>query len=260
MNTSQANTKSDTPYRGLTALFSAFALVALPAAAPGALGDCACECQIEVERGEELTITQNRTADCVCVYGTLNIAPGITLTLHGANGNGASTIRGTVNLQYDPVSEAAATLAFIDNDHELKGNGDIVGADHACKITLGSNNLDLISQIKIAGALRITEAGTPSSTSFTNGAKGVVDADSTGTLEIVTIDSLAAGSGQWRVTGSGMLRFSVAATGESGAFTVSAGTLDVRESVCTTGDLSFTGGTIDVASGKSFKAGCASCP
>ena len=196
-------------------------------------------------------------ADTIDVQGTLNIQDGKTLTLDNNNDNVAATpdgsvVAGTLNLQY---TSSASELAFITSDHTLTGAGSIVGANHATLITLGSNSLDLESQITIAGALQITESGTPTTTSFKNGSGGCVDADTSGTLEIVTVDSIAAGSGEWKVTASGAnLKFSVAATGESGAFTVSAGTLDIDQNVTTTGDLTFTGGTIDVASGKTYQA------
>lgn len=53
----------------------------------------------------------------------------------------------------------------------------------------------------------------------------------------------------------GALTFSSAFTDMTCDFVVSAGTLNINANVCTEGDLTFTGGTINVAPGKTFSTG-----
>jgi hypothetical protein len=192
-------------------------------------------------------------ADTIEVYGTLNIEPGMKLTLDGSTSS-TSYICGEVYLE---ESGTCGNLAFTTNDHELLGNGSIIGADHCCQITLDTNSQALTNNgVTICGALEITESGTPTNTRFIN--HGVVSADlASGMLEL-DVDHLDTGtycaSGDWDVSASSaILRFTVGSTYLCGKFSVSNGTLDIDANVWTDGDLSFTGGGIAVASGMSFK-------
>jgi hypothetical protein len=209
--------------------------------------------------GQTCYVTTNTTWDTANIQGTLNIQPGYTLTLqndnnnlgHGA-GNDHSVVDGTVNLQ---ASGTYGVLAFEENDHELAGSGSIIGADDNCQIMLGNDYLDLTSSITIRGALAIVESGSQTDTSFIN--NGTVSANlASGTLELAVdyLDDGTCSTGNWTVSASSaVLQFGVGSTLLSGNFSISNGTLDIDADVWTEGDMSFTGGTIDVADGASFK-------
>jgi hypothetical protein len=200
-------------------------------------------------------------ADTIGVYGTLNIEPGMKLTLDGSTSS-RSCICGTVYLEKNAATPptAVGNLAFTTNGHELIGNGSIIGADHSCQITLDTNSQVLRSNgVTISGALEITEdtsGGDPTNTRFIN--DGTVSANlASGMLEL-DVDHLDTGtycaSGDWDVSASSAtLRFTVGSMYLCGKFSVSNGTLDIDDDVWTDGDLSFTSGTIDVANGVSFK-------
>jgi hypothetical protein len=195
-------------------------------------------------------------ADTIEVYGTLNIQSDCTLTLDNTSSSG-SVIDGTVNLEWTTGSPATyGTLAFTTNDHTLSYSssaGSIIGAGSECLITLGSDNLDLTSNVTISGALAITESGTRTSTSFIN--DGLVSADlANGTLELAVdaLDDGTCSTGDWEVCASGAtLQFSVGSVKLSGDFYVSDGTLDLDANVSTEGRPRFSGGTID-ATGVTF--------
>ena len=230
-------------------------VLAALAATLGALGwmpSAPAPCWLKVASGQTVTLKEDVTHCYMDVAGTLNIDPGVTLTLDG-NGGATSTINGTVNLKADDGPPDFATLALVDNDHTLTGSGSIVGANSGCEIGLGSNNLDLDSQITISGALRITDAGGATSTSFSNNGKVHANVASQ-TIELA-VDSLGAPIGDWEVSAANaVLKFSVGSVWMFGNFTVSAGTLDVDATVDTWANLTFTGGKIDVAANRMFRA------
>jgi hypothetical protein len=192
----------------------------------------------------------------------VNIQPNMKLTLGGAT-NVTSCIcdGGVINLQAS--GGQYGNLAFTTNDHNLIGDGSIIGANHGCQITLNADNQVLMNNITISGALEITESGAPSGTQFIN--SGMVRANQTSDTLELDVDSLDNGIhctiGDWEVNGtSSVLLFSIGSTYLCGDFTVSDGTLDLDATVSTCGTLSFTGGAIDTAGG-SFATGqtCSEC-
>lgn len=212
-------------------------------------------------------VYEDETYDCMYVSGIL-IIDGATLTLTGP---GSSTVTGTVVL-----TDRYSNLRFTTNPHRVDGSGVIVGADDDAQINVTSG-VTLTSSVTVCGHLKITGAG-----SFTN--EGLVHANTNGTLSLeisgTLEDTNASHVTRWQVSASGgVLHFDAAigsATGLDGRFVVSAGTLNFNAAVTSKGRLelsggtvqvdadvtlgdqadeefmSFTGGTIDVAPGKTF--------
>lgn len=252
MNICKTNSNDDRPHRSRDCLCAALATLGLLVCTPRVVADCACD--INVPQGTLVTIVGDLTANCMKVDGTLLIASG-TVTLTG-NGCATSKIDGTVILQRT-APLIFGSLAFTTNDHVLKGDGAIVGQDNVTRIQV-SGGLTLTSDITIAGALQIhAGAGTFKNTGLVQADDGTANSDT-----LVLASGTYTGSGEWKAASAdAFLRFgfAVTATKLTGDFTVSRGTLDIDADVCTTGNLTFTGGKIDVAAGKSFKAG-GSCP
>jgi phage baseplate assembly protein gpV len=202
------------------------------------------------------------TVDTINVQGLLNIGPCCTLTLENDNdnlgggaGNDHSQIDGEVYLKSNGA--CCAALVFMGNDHVLGTNapGSIIGTDSCCEIVLDSDNLDLISNITIRGALTITQSGGRSNTGFEN--DGEVHADTAGMLKIAE-NLIGDSSGLWCVSNSNAtLKIDAPSAGaHSGNVCVSAGTLHICDTFTTTGCLNFTGGMIVVDIGETFSATC----
>lgn len=149
--------------------------------------------------------------------------------------------------------QASATIRISAETHTINGSGSILGRLDSVAIQL-SSGAALTNQTTIGGSLKIEPVAGATGTCFSNSTGGVV-ATAGGTL-LVNSHVLGSGSGEWRVTGSGAtLEFDCGSTSLSGNFTVSAGTLKIDASVCTSGNLTFSGGKIQVAAGKSFQTG-----
>ena len=209
----------------------------------------AAEC-LEVKSGENVEIAEDRTVECVTIAatGSLTIKTSITLTIAGTAGHSASTVDGTLVLE-----GADSTLKITQSDHTLNGQGELIAKSNTARVQI-TGNLVLTSEITIEGALQI-RAG---SGTFSN--SGLVHANRNATPWMLTLYSgTFDGAGEYRVStnSSAVLGFraGVTATGLTGQFTVSNGTLDIDEDVTTTGDLVQTGGMIDVAPNKTFTAG-----
>ena len=176
-----------------------------------------------------------------------------------ANG-GSSTVNGTVSLE-----NCASAIVIEASDHTLTGTGTIVGKsnpgglDNAARIVL-SDSVALTSEILVVGALQI-RANT--GTFVNNGLVEANDASVTGSRDTLTLYSgTFAGTGEYTVNTSGAnldFGLGVAAVDLETDFTVGAGTLNFAETVRTSGDLTFTSGTITVNADKSFTAG-GCCP
>lgn len=240
MNATQAMNLRNASFRRHSSLPALLGAVGLMLSAPSS-APCFAQC---VTVSGTLTISGTVTMKCV------NVTPGATLIITNTgtlrlSGNATSTIDGEIRL--------SGTLA-IRNNHTLTGSGVIDGQLADARITVISGKT-VTNKMLIAGQLKIAAGGA----TFTNHSDGIVQADVNGTLEVV--DGTIEGAGAWKVSTdpNAVLKFSVAVTNLSGAFTVKSGTLNIDADVCTTGDLTFDGGTIDVAAGKSFKAG-GSCP
>ena len=279
MNASKANSKIDATSRRTTLLAAALAVLLLLSAAPVAVADDCCDPVLILWFGETCFLESDCEARYVIIFPGARLYTGshtLTITeagglyifgssdgygpgkllLDGAGtalltGGGTSTIDGLLKLKV-----SGATLEIASNDHALTGDGKIIGQDNAAQIEIDSG-LTLTSELSIEGALEIHA----SSGTFIN--EGLVNADGTFSDKIVTLFSgMFSGDGQWKASGSGAtlhFRAFITVNPLAGDFAVSAGTLDIDESVCTTGNLTFTGGTIAVNAGKSFTAG-GSCP
>jgi hypothetical protein len=222
-----------------------------------------CDCEIEVGPNDTLTIDTDRSTDCVCVHrgGTLNIAPGVTLTVSGAGGNTTSTIDGTINLQ-----GSESELAFTENHHELTGSGQIVGEHNDAEITTAG--VTLTSAITIEGALTMQAASTRSQLAgadFVN--NGLVEANRANeTLTIYNGTVQGSCDGEFKVATSNAALWFRSAVGDIDetnmgcTFTQSAGTFDIDINIDTRGPCSgtfdVTHGSLDCCQGEDPCPGC----
>ena len=217
------------------------------------------ECDGVVTTGAyTLTITASNglTIDAVsgdCTDpGLLNVDGAGTVDLTG--GGTSQTIDGTLQL-----SVSGSTLSITTNGCTIDGSGKIEGRNNAARIEIAAEDnpgISLISSIDIVGALEIAGLSAEGKTTGTFTNSGIVDADgASDDKRIIVVSGTIDGGGTWRVSASDAeIQFDVAATGLTGIFDIDAGTLDINENVTTTGDLDFTGGTIDVAPTKAFQA------
>jgi hypothetical protein len=197
-----------------------------------------------------LTIYGTLTTDCVNVASTGRIViSGGTLILDGSAGGNTSTIDGRIELQ-----TSGSTLRIASNSHTLAGSGYIQGQCNSACIAIGSG-LTLTNQTTICGHLQIAPAQGASSTALVNDTGGLVRADGAGTLDIHP--HTVSGAGDWQVStsGSAVLQFTTGSQNLTGRFDVDNGTLNILDTVCTSGVLDFQGGEIDVDGNVSFSAG-----
>lgn len=210
----------------------------------------AAQC-LEVKAGPCEPISADRTVDClkIDVDGCLKIAANVTLTISGNTPHDRSTVDGTIILD-----GAAATLKIIQADHTLSGQGELIGKSNTARIQV-TGNLTLTSSITIDGSLEI-RAG---SGEFVNNGLVLANHATANDDHLVVYSGTFKGSGAYQVDTSGAtLRFDTGITVDTGFacdFNVVGGTLDIEQDVQTSGDLSFSGGTIRVAAGKSFISG-----
>ena len=247
------NARRNNPYHNVNArrrnaLLSAALLGALGpvlcAGVAGALSDPDDDCYT-VSGTWIITGTVSKKCVDVTSTGTIIITSTGTLILTGG-AKSTSTIDGTIEL--------TGTLKITQNNHTLSGQGQIEGQANSARIQV-TDNLTLTSSITVRGALEI-RAG--SGTFQNDGVVKADDATTTGSRDQLTLfTGTFNGCGEYKVDTSGatlQFRSGITATGLAADFTVSNGALDVDENVTTTGDLSFTGGAISVASGKTFQA------
>jgi len=202
------------------------------------------------------SVNVNAVADTIDVQSgaVLDISSAVTLSLDNDNGPSSnSVVDGDVLL-----SNASAILEFKDASHSINnggaGNRRIYGTSNTAQILVSSAiTITLASGGNVAGSLEFRAgSGTLTNNGFVN-ANRANASDDTLSLYSGTFN----GSGTYEVTlASATLHFlsGVTATSMSAAFVLNAaGTLDIDDSVCTTGNLTFSAGTIDVAAGKSAK-------
>ena len=205
-----------------------------------------------IPSGKTCDVDADADAQGLGVSGTLDIASGTTLTLHGVSGDVLVNVQfaGTINLV-----GSDSVLEFLEDGLIVSEGeaGKIVGADDDAQIIL-ADNTTLTNKVIIEGNLQITEAAIDDAT-FVN--EGTVHANASGTLYINTDqmeDSLGLGQPRWKVSrnSSAVLKLeptNATAPTLAANFRVENGTLDIQATVNTTGDLSQTGGTISVADG-----------
>ena len=276
MNAYQANPKNITVYRSHTSWLWALTLATLVGTAPSALADCDCESPWIIDYGETCVLSADCTVERLTISyggrlytgshtltitgdGGLTICFGGKLIVDGAgtvvlNGGGTSPLNGRIELQV-----SGSTLRFEDNSVTLSGIGYVEGQSNGARIEIAAENspgISLISSINIVGALEIAGLSADGKTTGTFTNSDIVHADGASGDKRITVESgTIDGSGTWQVSHSDAeIQFDVAATGLSGTFDIDAGTLDINEDVTTTGDLEFSGGTIEVAATKTFQA------
>jgi hypothetical protein len=186
-------------------------------------------------------------ADTIEVYGTLNIAAGAKLTLDGSESS-TSYVSGAGKVY---LLGSGSELSFTSNNHTVSHSGtpgEIIGCHINVKITI---TIVITIEIKITGSMEIQASGG----TFVN--DGIVEANRNGASDnmLTCYSGTFTGSGTYKVSVSGAtLKFvlGITATGLATDFVVPAGTLDIDEDVTTSGDLNFTGGTINVAANKTL--------
>jgi hypothetical protein len=238
---------------------------------------------------ECLTVTSDTTLSSSVTYGnlvvnsgvTLTIATGVVLTLDGTSDtctNYIHQIDGSVVL-----NGSGAIIRFTETSQTVQGDGDIDGLSNTAKIEIGSG-LRLRSKMLIHGAMVIDRAGSSGTATFDNyrdsaAQQGVVRADLTGgssgspyVLELapnLILDDTHSGSNRPRYEAAGgddwsQMKFSREADGNPdpvlvGNFEIDdCGDLLIDQNVKTNGSLTFTQGTLIVASGKCFYYGLVS--
>lgn len=211
-----------------------------------------------VQIGHRVNVTGDEAADTLDVSsaGILDIELGNTLILDNDDDpTNDSLIDGTVNLE-----GAGSRLLFIDTNHTIdftSTKGTIAGASDTARIEIGAGNPTVTNKVNIEGALEIRAgAGT-----FRNGSTGVVNANREATPWKLTIYSgTFDGTGTYEVSTNSsavlLFRAGITANGLTGPFTVSNGTLDIRDDdVKTEGHLTLSGsGKIDVDDTAKFTA------
>ncbi len=220
--------------------------------------------------GDKAIILTGKTADVdtandICgqldIQGTGRVVIKISSKLT-IDGNGTA-LTSMIAVSAKLILETSTSVLEIkDDNHTMSGSGKIIGQDNEAVITdAASEKLTIDTDLTVQGALKITLDMENNGTVRANdGSSGSRD-----TLELGGGETFT-GDGDWQAYRDGtagtrvdaILKFAsgVTATGLTGAFRVSAySILDVDANVCTTGNLLFDGGTIDVAVGKSFKAG-----
>ncbi len=258
MKVRQENRKYDAPLRSHPLLYAALAALALVVGTPRVV---LAECWSITEY---TTLDRDRTVECVEIaYGCKLDLNGYTLTL-GGNGGGTSTIHGTLVL-----SGPNSHLRIKSNDHTMTGSGYLVGEHNWAVIDdhpAFPGDLIIASGFTVAGAMQID-------LDLVNNGRVLADDGTTDTGSRNTLllsSGTITGSGVWEVDKSigaytAFLEFGsgvTSATGLTGDFVVSDGTLYIDDVVSTSGGLCFTGGKIDVQANDSFTAtgAPASCP
>lgn len=223
-----------------------FAIAAAPARACG------------VSVSGTLTLTgATFTTDCIAVQaaGRIYIGSGATLVLTGRAGC-TSTIDGKVILQ-----TASSALEIKTCDHLFTGSGEIVGRSNSATIRQAAGQtrqLTIDRKLTVRGALKFKID------LVNNGLVWADDGIAAGSRDTIELYSgTFTGSGEWRVrryNGTHIATLKIAsgavATALAGPIAVGGSALlDIDEDLTTSGDLDFTGGTIEVAPGKAFTAG-----
>lgn len=190
---------------------------------------------MEIEEPGGLTIGSDGTLDVSAAGGVLLLT-----------GGGTHIVHGTINL----ADVSTTTLRITTNDITLAGDGVIVGNGNTnSKIEIHTKTFT--NRMTIRGKLTITKDTTAGK--FVN--EGLVHANATDAGSILALleNTYERGEGgEYKVSqANSTLRFgavanpTATATGLQSDFTVEAGTLDANVDVITSGNMYYTGGTID---------------
>lgn len=232
---------------------------------------------------DDLTIgllTMGGSASGTTGANTLTISSASGLTINNGGVLSVDNASGVVVLSGGGTSHTVAGTLYLDNAGStlsitssctIDGAGSIVGKSNTARIDIDASVV-LTSETNIVGAMEIHGLSADTDGTFVNGCNGIVDADGSQSDKTITLyegifdDEACPEDGnvepQWKVTLSGAtlhFRSGITVTCLVGDFTVSAGTLDADETFLTTGDLAFTGGTINVNAGESATFG-GTCP
>jgi hypothetical protein len=205
--------------------------------------------------------------DAACLIldadGQVQITESSTLKIYGGNGN-PSDVYGAIRFLAHGSESGDAVLEF-QNPTVLQGPGLVAAENPAVRGiirgTSGSTTLTiqradeytdpplLTGDIDIAVAL-INEAKVLASTNCTitlttyaKSGSGVWESNGGGALLIVDVG--VSGGGHWVVNG-GEIEIDAACTSLSGPVTMSSGTFDIDANFWTTGEITYSGGTINV--------------
>lgn len=196
-----------------------------------------------VSSGTEYTVTVNissaaaQTLD-VHADARLDITAGNRLEIGSANSQ-TSNVDGVIRL-----TTSSSVLRFM-YDHTMQpktsgSNGLLTGQDNGAVIDDDPSNTRTLTIAKNGTGYFVIQGALKVQLNLINDSR-VAANDGTASSDTLTLDT---GSYSGTEAGSGEYVISDADA-----------TLDVNQDVCTTGNLSFTAGTVDVAPGKSFKAG-----
>ena len=187
----------------------------------------------------------------------VEIIAGGKLTL---NNNGNAELTSTIADDTSLVLTSSTSVVELDNDdHIFSGSGKIIGEHNDAEIReiSGETRQLTLTSFTMSGAMKVD-------LDLVNNGKVIADdgttATSRDTLELFR--GIFTGSGEWhaiRAFGANtailQVRSGVTASAPTGAFKVSADSKAVfNESFTTTGNLTFDGGKIVVAAGKTFTA------
>jgi len=199
-------------------------------------------------------------------YVNVSDARAGAFTVQGA---GVLSVNSSCMLEIDNNSSVNATGGVlltgsgstlrISGNLTISGNGSLEGQDNSAQVELSSScTLTLASTTTIEGALQLVPKSGASNTTFLN--LGTVRADRSSNTLVVDVDALDDActtdvDGDWEVAdySTSKLSLRISSTILQGDFSVTNGTLDVQADIMTSGDLSFTGGKIEVAAGMVFR-------
>lgn len=186
--------------------------------------------------------------------GIVEIAAGKKLTLDGDDTARTSTIAAGAFLY---LRGNDSFLEIKDDNHTFSGSGRIVGQHNNAEVNRASTEtLTVDTNMTMSGAMQMK-------LSVVNNGKIIADDSRTSQDTLELFSGTFTGSGEYRAvqsfgTSDATMKFAsgITATGLTGDFTLSVNSvMDVDEDVCTTGDLTFDGGKIEVAPTKTFTAG-----
>lgn len=254
------------------------AVLLLLIASPHTPADCTCEpepswvigandicCLTEDCTVESLTIlsggklyTGSHTITITSPHG-LTIYRGGRLIVdggEGVEGPGAVVLSaGGWTFLYGQIDLAVskATLRVAGGRHAFFGKGKIVGNHDRARIEI-RGGITFTSLVQIEGALEL-RAGDGT---FVNNGRVEANRASRDDNRLTLYSGTFTGHGVYSVTTAGatlQCEPYIAADQLATDFVIDAGAFNVNENVITTGDLTFTGGTLSVAPGKTFQAG-----
>jgi hypothetical protein len=226
-----------------------------------------------IENGESAyTVNFNAAAKSLYIDSTSEMKVGVYSNGFALTLGDNSTIDGALHLYQN-------TTLYINKSLTIGGSGRVMGhasqseiamikavGGAAYTLTLGSGvqldtEWDVYVPLVNNGAVKARKlSNNLGRIKLIEGGSGSGDwiAELGGTL---IVDGTVTGSGDWKLvnSASSTIQIDAACIGLTGDVTISAGTLDVNRNFCTTGNLTFSGDAIDVASAYKAKFDVATC-